>query len=155
MAPIRYRYTDSDLPRPPLYEDNSEGWWAGVRHCFVAVPLAGTLAAVVLSTSLAFGYQQQTEDIVPQPPQIAAEEYLHVRTPSAPALRFLYLPDPEELPAGALFGQPDDELWQVFTPHTPPILAQLWAVDDDIVPQPTALAAADDPWESFYVPPSK
>lgn len=134
MPRLIYFRQEEQLPAPPPtlpVGDDSDSWWAGAQRCFVAIPLAATLAALTLSASLAFSYQQQTEDIVEQPPQ--TEDYWQVSTPPRPMPTFLYLPDPEELPAGSLLafiGMADEDFW------SPPVFRQsffvtLW-VDDEV-----------------------
>lgn len=156
MAPIRYHYTgDEDqlpvTPPPPLnLDEDSDSWWAGVRHCFVAVPLAAALAATALSASLAFGVTQHTEDIVEQPaPQIAVEDYYFV--PILPRSHwFVWLPPADE----EIVPQPqaltvEDDYWHVLSLFQNVRPVQPWAADDDVSVAPAAFA----PDEDFWIPP--
>jgi hypothetical protein len=72
--------------------------------------------------------------------------------PSAPSWRgaFLYLPDPEEYPV--LYGIANEQYWQPFTPQPPTLVAQLWEVGDDIVPQPAPITIEEEDWR-VYTPP--
>lgn len=158
MPSPRYLFTsDSDqLPVAPQLniEDDSDGWWAGIQHAFVAVPLAGALAALALSASLAFGYQQQIEDIIPAPsPEVVEDEYWQVSTPAYPPVR-LQLPyfHEDELPAGSLFGQPDEDFWRVETPPYPPPRF-LYLPDPEELPTGALFGApAEEEW-LIYLPP--
>src|SRR5207245_800684 len=91
-------------------------------------PIASAIAGIALSASLCWGLQQQTDEIIPK----VEEEYWHVVTAPPPLPSFLYLPDPEEVPAGVL-RQLDEQYWQVYTP--PPLPAQpLYLPDPEEVP---------------------
>src|SRR5437899_573685 len=127
---IYFPQTDErPTPPPPLnIDEDSDGWWAGAQRCFVAVPIASAIAGIALSASLCWGLQQQTDEIIPK----VEEEYWHVVTAPPPLPSFLYLPDPEEVPAGVL-RQLDEQYWQVYTP--PPLPAQpLYLPDPEEVP---------------------
>lgn len=160
MAPIRYHYTgDEDqlpvTPPPSLnLDEDSDSWWAGVQQCFVAVPIAGTLAAIALSASLAFGYQQQTEDIVPYSgPALTVDEDYGPRTViiESPHLVQLWVSDgAASAPAPAFV--PDEDFWQfpaVRLQIQPP---QVWAVDDELPVSAAAEIAEEEYWQ-VYTPP--
>lgn len=153
MAPIRYHYTgDEDqlpvTPPPPLnLEEDSDSWWAGVKHCFVAVPLVSAIAATALSASLAFGYTQQTEDIVEQPaPQIAVEEY-YFAPPSRQVSWLAWLPPADQ----EIVPQPpsltvDEDYWSILPILERQSTIQPFITDEQTVPQPAAFVPDEDYW---------
>lgn len=148
MAPVLYSYHPDDFPSRRLNED-SDSWWAGVQRCFVAVPVAGTLAVLALSSSLAFGYQQQTEDIVPQPIVLGVEdEYQQVYTPTRPLVVVQpWVIDDEVVPQPVAFV-PDEDYW--FAPITirTSLSSTFSIVDDDFIfVAPAVLVFEDDQWE--------
>jgi hypothetical protein len=180
---IRFPQVD-ERPTPPAalqVDDGSESWWSGVQLNFAAIPIAATIAAVALSANLAWGYQQQTEDIVPQPVVMVAEDdswhrpfsvappvYTSgptwddqvraspqleedgwwVYTPPLRQPQFLYLPDPEEAPAGSLHG-PFEEDWPVYVP-SPAAPRFLFLPDDEqIVPQAVVTIQDEDLWQVY------
>lgn len=109
MPKIRFIFGEEHLPiipSPLNIEEEGDSWWSGVYLNAVAIPITSALAAITLSASLVFGYQQQTEDIVPQPPAQIDDDSWQVYTPPYLSLRFIYLPDPEEIPAGSLIEPP-------------------------------------------------
>lgn len=139
---IRFPQQDErPTPAPPDFDD---AWWAGMQRCFVAIPLAGTVAAVALSASLAFGYQQQTDEIVPQPAITIVEEDAWQRPVwIIPPITILG-PSWDDQTVSLL--QVEEESWQppVLRKTSPPL--QPWAADEEIVPQPTVFVPDEDLW---------
>lgn len=151
----RYLYTESDLPvaPPPALQvgDDSDSWWAGVQRCFVAIPLAASIAAVALSASLAWGYQQKTEEVVPQPPTLATEDYAWTAAPRVDRV-VAWLPPDDQVPAGVLFGQPDEDFWRVHTPPYPP-LSFLYLPDPEELPAGSLSGQPDEDFWHVFTPP--
>jgi hypothetical protein len=77
------------------------------------------------------------------------EELWQVYTPPLQAAKPLYLPEPEELPAGSLRGVADDEYWQVYTPVALAPIVTLWAENDETVPQPLPLNIDESDWQVY------
>jgi len=154
MSPtVRYMPHEDDLPvvPPPLaLDDGTDGWWAGAQRCFVAIPLAGALAATALSASLAFGYQQQTDEIVPQPVAFAGEEQDWRVPVLVEQTRFVSLWTSSAAATPPAFT-PDEAGW------SPPLPSPRWRprvflADDEIVPQPAAAMATDDDPAVVHMP---
>lgn len=66
-----------------------------------------------------------------------------LRSPS-----FLYLPDPETLPAGSLFGVPEQDTWTPPTVLRRPVWGTVWWSEDEV---PVRTPAEDDSW-SWWTP---
>jgi len=144
MSPrIRYVFPEDERPTPAPPDDGGDGWWAGAQHCFVAIPLAASLATVALSASLAFGYQQQTDEIVPQPVAFAGEEQDWRVPVVVEQTRFVSLWTSSAAASTPPAFMPDEAGW------SPPLPSPRWRprvflADDEIVPQPAAAMATDD-----------
>jgi hypothetical protein len=145
---IRYAFSgDEIVPQgatPTALDDGD--FWGGATLCGVAV----ALAAAVVPVRPAFAADD--DFIAPAAPStIVDEDYATVAVPQpAPWLR-LYLPDPEELPAGALFGQPDEDFWQNPVKPVPATLYQRLPLGDpEELPAATLFGTPD---EDFWRPP--
>jgi hypothetical protein len=75
------------------------------------------------------------------------EEPWQVYTPPLVEPKPLYLPDPEEIPAGSLFVASEQDYWQPFSPQPDPLIVTVWAENDQIVPQPVPLPIDEEPWQ--------
>src|SRR6266511_2078322 len=149
MARVIYFPQSDERPSSPAalpIDDDSGDWWAGTQRCFAAVPLAAGVAALALSASLCWGYQQQTDDIVPQPVIVVEEE-----TWSSPILLTsqpwtkAWISDEEIVPAPAVF-RPDEDAWLPPTPAPAPLWLKAWVADEDLVPQPVVVRLDEDAW---------
>ena len=114
MAIIYQQGANDDLA--PLasvgFDDQSNGWWGGTQKCFASIALAAVLAATAVSTAIAsqVSSQDQSEVVVAQ---FAHDDYW--QNPSAPVAASNYqklqFVDLDEIPAGSLYGQPDEDFW--------------------------------------------
>jgi len=77
-------------------------------------------------------------------PQYYADDAWQVATPPLLAAKPFYLPDPEQFPR--LYAVPDEAYWQPFKAQPATLVATLWAVDDQIVPQPAPGATEETEW---------
>jgi hypothetical protein len=116
-----------------LDEDNNS-WWAGAQKCFASIALAAALlvSSAGASAATAVANSQQDELHVSQ---IATEDlWQNPVAPVSPIFGRLYLPDPEEIPAGKLYGQPDEDYWvnSVF-PQAYPTPSTKAFSDDEII----------------------
>ncbi len=133
---------------PPVPEEESDGCSVPLLSAAIQAG-AGVLAAAALSASLAFGLQQQNEEIVPQPAT--------VESASISGGAVLLFQDPslvigpwsidDELPVqAAAFVFEEDPPW------TPPIVdlsspvITPWIDDGDLPPQPTATIEDEGSW---------
>lgn len=99
--------------------------------------------------------------LLPDPEEVAVvvvvqpdEDYWQQGPPFAVPLTFskLYLSDPEEIPAGVLFGQPDEDLWRLGSlPWPQPLLSfsKLYLPDPEEIPAGVLFGQPD---EDFYLP---
>ena len=133
-----------ERPTPIQGDDDSDGWWAGIERCFAAVPIAGTLAAVALSASLAFGYQQQTDEIVPQPTVTIVEEDSWQRPVWIVPPITLSGPSWDDQAVAVL--QAEEEYWCSSIIQAVATRPFVWAVDDEPPVTPVAFVPDEDLW---------
>src|ERR1700724_3499450 len=93
-------------------DDGAGDWWGGIQQSALSavLPIALSVAAIGTSSRQVFGWQQDEVS------QAVADEAFW-QNPVAPTSATLYqnlpyLPDSEEIPAGSLHGQPDEDFWQ-------------------------------------------
>lgn len=160
---IRYLQTgtDNDLPRHPTTtfdDDSAQSWWGGVALCSVQFALS---AALLVSAQGAVARDQWTRDI--QDPtgtnlhQPANEDYWQNPTAPVPATLYQQLPltDVEQIPAGGLRGQPDEDFWpaQLLPVPVPATLGHLYLPDPDEIPAGTLHGQFDEDFWANPTPP--
>ena len=152
----------------PAAEPDEDFWAPPAPQTLAQAPVASWILGGNEDTGPLFGQPEEDAWRAPLPvaaPTVAAfraddeiipaqlaveEEYWQNAAPPTAARNTLalpYLPDPEELPAGALRGQPDEDFYQPPVPPLPPIVAAFIA--DDERPTPGTLTAEED----VYLPP--
>jgi hypothetical protein len=76
--------------------------------------------------------------------------------PLPPMFGKLYIPDPDEIPAGTLYGQPDEDYWQNPTPPVPATLLRLpYLPDPEEIPAGSLLkftSPDEDYWQNRVAP---
>ena len=124
---------------PPL--DDGESWWAGAKHCFVGVAIAGTAAALATSVAIAGTFKQQDE--LPTPVQATADSgsiASNQRKAETTSFRRWYAQD--ELPSHAF----EDDSWAARAPgKTVPAALTIWASDELGTPAAT-FVHEDEGW---------
>jgi hypothetical protein len=112
-------------------DDDDGGGWVGLQRTFVGIALSVSLAASTFAAQVAQRIQQDPEEIpaasliqLTSPEEdywgLGAGAWGLGKPPSvgvspqslAPSPQTLYLPDPEEIPAGSLFGAAEEDYWQ-------------------------------------------
>jgi hypothetical protein len=164
-------------------DDGTDSWWAGAQLCFARVALAAAVAASTLSATIASDIQQDAEEIPAGslrnqpdedfwPPYAVATggmpliafaaggaQGLVTALPPTLSQRLPYLPEPDEIPAGLLRAQPEEDFWQNPTPPVSPAIFQRLPY----LPEPEEIPAGSlrrQPDEDFWqnavapVPPS-
>jgi hypothetical protein len=173
-SPVRPQEFFTPPPSPPPFialDDGSDSWWSGVAQCAVGIAIAATLALsvnpnvaphqdeivpkfdddsfqVIVTQSVSVSYPQQwTFDTDFTVPAYDSGDAWNIPPPWTSTFGQLYLVDPEEIPAGLLFG-PEEDVW------FPQILAQAWNLpqqaftDDDVLPAGAApvFSMEEDYW---------
>jgi hypothetical protein len=144
---IRYAFSgDETVPQgatPTALDDGD--FWGGAALCGVAIAIAAAVAP------LRPAFAADDDFVAPAAPTaVVDEDYQPVSvSPPSPWLR-LYLPDPEELPAGALFGVPEEDAWRAPLFAQGPPSRPAFADDSDFV---ATVATALAPDEDFWAPP--
>lgn len=88
------------------------------------------------------------DDVAVQPVLGIDEDLWENPVPAVPAsLGRIYIPDPEEIPAASLHGQPDEDYWQVLAPQAALQVSRVFS-DDDVIA--TAAAPAFSPDEDYW-----
>jgi hypothetical protein len=138
--------------QPP---DDSVGdsWWAGAVQCFAAIPFAGALAATAFSASLCFGYQQQTDEIVPLPASAIEEAYAWQATArsAAASIPVFWIGEnivPQPVADGGLYVGGS----AVLPFQDTSFLVTPWVAETEVPPQP-AFAAEEGSWWASFPPP--
>src|SRR6266550_3079717 len=121
---IRYSQGANDdlapLKSTPIDDDSATGFWGGAQRCFVQVALAAVLAATTLSTALAEQIQQRSGDQSDVPAgslvkstALDYNEFWQNQVAPVPSSLYQNLPlgEKDDLPAGSLFGEPDEDYW--------------------------------------------
>jgi hypothetical protein len=161
-VPIIYNHQPDDFvaaPAPFRGEEDGSAWWAGAQRCFASVALATLVTATSLSAAVAQRIHQQTEDV--PPPLVlfcVLDDYWQnpVRAVAASLSQQLpFLPDPDEIPAGSLFGVPDDCSGTLTVPYSiAPVVAALQCPQQFVFDQQEA-ATASAPFaanEDYWLP---
>ncbi len=93
-------------------------------------------------------------DIVPQPvPAVPEQTEWQAGFVAPQPPRFVYLPDPEALPAGVLFGTPNEDYWLAPVWLPAGVVAPVARADVDIVPQPVPAVPEQTEWQAGFVAP--
>lgn len=154
--PLNYTFHPDERPASLLVDD-TDSWWSGAQYGFVRVPIALALAATALSVSLAFGYQQQTDEIVPQPAVTIVEDDHWQQPWTVRAATYVQPWADDDLPVTpAAPLQVEEAYW--WTPYSLPatLCATLYVVDDEIVVAPESEYALDaGAWTLQALPPAK
>ena len=121
---IRYIQQGDDAPLPgkntPIDDDSAIAWWGGVSRCAVGIAIAACLVVTSLSTALAQQVQQESGDQSDVPSgalvKSTALDYGElwenwVIPVAANLYQNLPLGEKDDLPAGNLFGQDDEDFW--------------------------------------------
>jgi len=142
------------------FTPDEDGWWGRVCGSFgTQIAVATTLAAALLTGSIgqtvANGHQ---DDPAGSLVKFVSPDEDYWQNPVAPVVASFFqrlpLGDPEEIPAGSLFGQPDEDYW--INPVAPVSATLLWpqpfqfeqneqatrCLDEDFWANPTAPVAA-------------
>jgi hypothetical protein len=130
-----------EIPAGSLYGQPDEDYWQNYVR-----PVSGFNPPVQALTD--------DEIIVPQPVFIYTDEdfWINPVFPVSGTLGKIYLPDPEEFPAGSLYGTLDEDFWTnpvVPVPgYIPPVQA---SADDDVISVPV-LYTDEDLWQNPILP---
>jgi hypothetical protein len=113
-----------------------------------------------------YWYPQLSPPLSPAPPRVFSddelivpqavtfqpdEDYWLTFSQAAASVQRLYLPDPDEIPAGLLYGQPDEDYWQnpVFPAQVTFLWPQQWAFDEQF---PVLFRPDEDYWQNPVAP---
>jgi hypothetical protein len=142
----------------PTLDDDDTSWIAGASRCFAGVALAAVLSITALSTALAANIQQVDQAEVPQPTTTIVDEDYWQQCPPFPAVAIVYRAlqflDPEEIPAGSLYGQFDEDFWNnPVAPVAPALYQRLPLYDVEEIPAGSLYGQFDeDFWQNPVVP---
>lgn len=114
----RWPFTDEVVTAAtPLGVDDSDSWWVGAQRCMVGVAIAGAAAALSLSSALAQGLQQQTDEI-PTASTLALDDSTW-QPPTVIVQRPNLGPIKGDVDELATFRPIDDDVW--IPPNGPPV----------------------------------
>lgn len=146
LAEYEEQGEQSDVPAGTLHGQPEEYLWQN------------SVAPVPASLWQLLPYGLDAGEIVPAAPTFQPEEDLwqnSVAPVAASLFQQLPLDDPEEIPAGSLYGQPDEDFWQNLVAAVPASLFQVLPYSFDaveIVPQPAAPIPDEDFWQNSVLP---
>lgn len=164
--PVRYQQLPEDLPlQQSAFVDDDSSWWAGVQTSFSTVAIAAVLAVTSLSTAIAANLPLVDDgNDAFQNATIVDEDYSPSLAPVSSYLqsvnRQCFL-EADEIPAGNLYGQPDEDYW--INPVLPVQATLLWPqqysfdvqelsgrIDEDYWVNPVFPAQASLRWPQQY-----
>jgi hypothetical protein len=158
-------------------DDSATGWWGGAQKCFVAVALATFLATAALSTDVAASVAVGEQSDIPAGALVNVKidddsatawwagaqkcfSWVHASSVQSQTALSAQLSEYEaegeqsDVPAGSLFGQPDEDFWQNPVAPVPATLFQRLPLGDpEEIPAGSLFGQPDeDFWENPVAP---
>ncbi len=131
--PQPYIFETNDRPQPTVGESSGS---------FLPLLIPGATRLIYANTEAEF-----------VPPQTIHVDEDYWQNPTAPVPVVhgkLYLPDPEEIPAHTLHGQPDEDYWSPIIPPQPWVQRAFAFTDDDVIA--SLIHVDEDYWLNWVAP---